>query len=298
MKISTVIPASEDCNICSIKSLKMQTKPPFEIIVKRGRNVSRNRNRGALEAKGDLIAFINAHTTLKANWVGEIENFFLKNPKVDVVGGPQLTPTENNLFGKVSGFALSSFFGAANLRKRYSPGKENLDAGEEDLTSANLICKREVFEKVLFDEALYPGEDPKFISDCKKNKLKVAYSPEIIAYNKRRESLSDLSRQFFNYGKARLKKESLCESLKHPLFLFPSLFLIYLLLVPFLLLTGNDLVSLLCLFPVIVYFSIDFFIALCGTFKFRSLFAGACLYAIYPTIHLSYGLGFLRGFLK
>ncbi len=298
MRLSVVIPASEECSVNSMESLKNQTKSPFEIIVKRGKNVSKNRNEGALKANGDLIAFINAHTTLKNNWVEEIEKFFLKNPKIDIVGGPQLTPVENNLFGKVSGFALSSFFGAANLRKRYSIGKTNFNAGEEDLTSANLVCKRNVFERVLFDETLYPGEDPKFISDCKKNKMNIAYSPEIIAYNKRRESFFNLLKQFFNYGKVRLKKESLFDSLKHPLFLFPSIFLIYLISIPFLFLIKNDLAIYLYLFPAFIYLLVDILFTIYGTLKFRNFFAGVYLLAIYPVIHLSYGAGFIRGFLK
>ena len=43
----------------------------------------------------------------------------------------------------------------------------NLNADEKSITSANLICKKEVFKKIEFNSKLYPGEDPRFIEDAK-----------------------------------------------------------------------------------------------------------------------------------
>jgi len=108
MKISVVIPAAPDHEVSALESLKNQDEKIFEIIVERGKNTSRNRNVGARKSNGDLIAFVNAHSALSKNWSKNIRLFFKKYKKIDIIGGPQLTPETNNFFGKISGIALSS----------------------------------------------------------------------------------------------------------------------------------------------------------------------------------------------
>jgi hypothetical protein len=298
MKISVVIPASENSKIEALESLKLQEKKVFQIIIERGNNPSKNRNEGIKKARGDLVAFVNAHTILKENWTKKIEEFFLNYKKIDIVGGPQLTPKENSLFGKTSGVALSFIFGAANLRNRYSIKKLKIPADEEDVTSANLICKKDVFKKILFDEKIYPGEDPKFISDSKKAGMKIAYSPEIISYNKRRDSLIGLIKQMFNYGKMRPKKEKFIQIIKHPIFLIPSVFVLYLILLGILLFIqiNINLLILLCV-PFIVYAFLDIVFSVLGFIKIKKITSLFYFLIIYPAIHISYGMGLLRGLL-
>lgn len=295
MKISIIIPASEDCKIEALESLNLQDKKPFEIIVERGNNTSENRNKGIKKAKGELIAFTNAHSILPKDWTKNIEEFFLKYSKVDIVGGPQLTPKSKSKFAKNSGIALSSIFGAANLYGRYESRKLKFNADEKDLTSANLICKKEVFKKVMFDESIYPGEDPKFISDAKKENKVIAYSPTIINYNKRRENLKGLVKQIFNYGKMRPRKESLYETIKRPIFLVPSIFVVYLII---LLINSLFYFNELIFLPLIVYLLLDLIFSLKGFIKTKEVSSIAYLMLIYPSIHISYGLGLILGSIK
>lgn len=295
MRISVVIPASNDCKINALDSLKSQEKKPFEVLVERGDNTSRNRNNGIRKARGDLIAFANAHSVFPQDWTRNIEEFFSLYPQIEIVGGPQLTPKENGFFGKVSGVALSSMFGAANVRSRYSAGQMNLNANEEDITSANLICKKNVFEKVLFDEKIYPGEDPKFISDAKKANISIAYSPKIINYNKRRDNLHGMIKQMFNYGRMRPRKEKLRETLKHPLFLVPSLFVVYL----FFLISSSIFYNQIIFFiPLIIYLILDLIFSLIGFVKIKKVRSLFYLLVIYPSIHISYGIGLIWGIFK
>ena len=75
------------------------------------------------------------------NNYGYDKEFFEKHKEVDIVGGPQLTPLDEKGFAKISGYALSSKFGAWKLSSRYSITEEKLDVDETALTSANLFCK-------------------------------------------------------------------------------------------------------------------------------------------------------------
>jgi len=291
-KVGVVIPVGPGRTLTALETLKQQEEK-VDIFVEKGTNTSENRNRGIKKSKNEIIAFINAHTILPKDWSKRIRMFFEQNPKIDIVGGPQLTPPYSNFFEKISGYALSSVFGAAEVSTRYKIKKQTLDANEKYLTSSNLACRKKVFKKIKFDEKIYPGEDPKFISDAKKENIKIAYSPDIIVYNERRKDIGSLAKQIFNYGKTRPLKESLFDTLKKPSFLMPSLFLLYVLLLWFLF-----LISWIFVIPLFIYLALNIFFSVFEGVRNRDVLAIFMLPGIFYTIHVSYGLGFLCGTVK
>ncbi len=307
MKFSLVIPVAPERNAEIVESIKKidYNKKEFHVLVIRGRNPSDNRNRGVEKSRGEIIAFLDDDAVVDSDILRKADNFFLNNPEIDIVGGPQLTPREQKGFAKISGYALSSKFGAWKMANRYSGNKKNLDADETMLTSANMFCKKEVFDKVKFNPLLFPGEDPDFISRAKKNGFKVAYDPEIIVYHKRRESMKDLAKQIYNYGKTRPKKETLLETLKMPFFIVPSLFLIYLVVLVFIAglnasVTGSVIGSVsmrtfnfLLFFPLMLYGIINFLFSAWNSFSNKNFLALFVLPFVYLLIHLNYGAGFL-----
>lgn len=289
LKLSLVVPLGHGRQVEGIDSVKKQGNN-LSLITVFGKNPSKNRNEGVLKSKSKYVAFINGHTVLDENWLVEVDKFFKKYPEVDIVGGPQLNPKSDGFFAKASGYALSSVFGAASMSNRYKVSKVDLDADEFKLTSANLICKREVFDKIKFDENIYPGEDPKFLTDAKKAGFNVAYSPNIIAYNKKRSSFFGLVKQIFTYGKMRPRKDSFFELLKHPVFFFPSLFLLYLL---FLILFFWN--SYWWFLPLVVYLGLNVIFSVFEGLKNKNVLSVFLLPFVFLSIHLSYGAGFLKG---
>lgn len=290
--ITIIVPLAPGRAVEGIESIKKQGGK-IEVITEFGANTSRNRNRGAKKSKSELVAFINGHTILADNWLNAVDAFFKENPKVDIVGGPQMTGKDEGFFARISGIALGSFFGTASATARYVAKKANLNAGEFELTSANLICKKTVFRKVQFDEDIYPGEDPKFITDAKKAGFKVAYSPDIIVYNKRRSDFKSLIRQIFTYGEVRPQKEGFFETMHHPVFFMPSLFDIYLVSLPLLYAVSNML-----FIPLYVYLLLDAVFSAYEGIRNRSLAAVFVLPFIFLGIHISYGLGFIYGYIS
>ena len=288
-RITLVIPVGPARSFDIKKSLqKLRNK--IEIFVGLGENPSLNRNRGILSAKTEFVAFANSHSAIPLEWPEAVEKFFDAHPQIDIVGGPQLTHRTESDFARASSYALSSLFGGADLRARYSRGKLNLEANEKHLTSANLICRRKVFTKVMFDEKLWPGEDPKFISDAKKEGFNVAYSPDIYVYHKRRESFTDLAIQMFKYGIVRNKKEPLTSTIKKPMFLIPSAFVLYLLFLPILLIA-----NIYFILPLIVYVILNLLSSFYESIHNKDLRILGLLPAIFFTIHATYGLGFIYG---
>lgn len=292
MKLSVVIPLGEKRSSEVLDTIKKQ-EVKVKAIIEIGPNPSANRNRGAKKAGTDLIAFVNGHTILPAWWSRKVIEFFKDHQKIDIAGGPQLTPKNAGYFEKVSGYALSSKFGSGGVSTRYSGKKMIFDADETSLTSANMACRKKVLKKIKFDENLYPGEDPKFISDAKRFGFKVAYSPELFVYHRRRANVIDFFVQNFKYGQMRPKKESFAETLKHPFFLAPSFFLIYLVL-----LFPLMLISSLFIIPLAMYLIFNVFFSTyeaMGNNHFLSFFL---LPSIFLLVHISYGAGFLYGHFK
>ena len=289
--ITIIVPLAPGSDITDIEEIKRQKIKCIPIV---GTNPSANRNLGIKAADTEYIAFINGHTNITSNWVEEVHSFFKNHPEIDIVGGPQLTSQDEDSFGRASGIALSSAFGAANANTRYTQGSLNLNANETMLTSANLICRKRVFQKVKFDETLYPGEDPKFISDAIKERFKVAYSPDIIVYNKRRNNILSFIKQIFSYGIARPKKETLIDTLKSsPLFLVPPSFVIYLLFFPLLF-----WITSLSIWPIYLYLALNISFSYYEAMHNRNLFLFLHLPILFLIIHLGYGFGFIIGTIK
>lgn len=304
MKFSLMIPLAPGRNaevLDSIKNLDYQ-KRKYEVIVIEGTNPSKNRNDGAKKSKGEIIVFLDDDAVVDENLLKNAESFFDIHKDIDIVGGAQLTPEWQKGFAKVSGYALSSKFGAWKMGRRYSQKELNLNADETMLTSANLMCKREVMEKIQFDVTLFPGEDPKFIDDAKKRGFKVAYSPDLIIYHKRRETVGALIKQISSYGKTRTQKESLFQTLKKPFFLIPSLLCIYLvaLLIFFIheSIQITQIRSTISSIPLLLYFILNFFFSVYESAKNRNIFATFMLLFIFPLIHISYGVGMIVGYLR
>ena len=308
MKFSLVIPVAPDRGAEILRSVRNLDYPmsSYQVIVVKGKNPSENRNKGAETAKGDIIAFLDDDAKLPKDYLIKAKEFFDDHHSIDAVGGPQLTPEDDGLFAKISGYALASRFGAWDRSNRYFQDKLNLDAHEKDITSANLLCRRKVIENVKFHPKFFPGEDPRFIIDAKRKGYRVAYSPDIIVYHRRRRNLDQLMKQIFNYGKVRTRIDSFLNTLKSPIFFIPSIFSLYVLslfllfsLVPFIGLYKGAvglIDPVLLLYPLFLYFIIALSFSIYEGVKNNCIVTVLSLPFIYLMIHVSYGAGLMYGY--
>jgi len=296
MRFSLIIPVApyRDAEILGSISKLDFSKKDYEIIVEKGTNASENRNKGFERSKGKILVFLDDDGVIEGDLLNRAEKFFRENPEIDIVGGPQLTPLDEEGFAKISGYALSSKFGGWNTSNRYGKKKLNLNADETCLTTAIMFCKREVMEKIKFDVRLWPGEDPKFITDAKKENFKVAYSPDFIIYHRRRPTVKALIKQIFNYGRVCPLREKFSDTLKKPFFLIPSAFVLYILfLVGF---SMFGFTNFILFVPLILYLLLDIEIfSVYESVKNRDWKGIFILPFVFPIIHLSYGLGWFYG---
>jgi len=273
--------------LSSLKNLDYDKKK-YEIIIIRGYNPSKNRNYGVKKAKGEIIYFLDDDAIVDKNILKIAENFFKKYKEIDIVGGPQLTPKDDKFFAKMFGAAIESFWCSYKMANRYKKGKLNLDANELSLTSANCFIKQGVFKKIKgFNARLWPGEDPEFFSRAKDNKFKIAYSPNLIIYHRRRSNLFSLLKQHYKYGNVRLKKEAINKKVVNPIMIIPSIFAVYLILLPFLLMFSKDF-----FFPIKLHIIIDILVGVYIALK-KNLLYLPFLPFVFFFVHFSYGLGML-----
>lgn len=294
-KFSLVIALAPERKIEVLDSLKEMDydSKKYEVIVEVGKNPSENRNRGIQKAKGEIIAFIDDDARVNKDLLKNAEEFFNQYPEIGVVGGPQLTPKDDSFFAKATGCALSSFFGTYTMNNRYKLGELNLDADENSLTSANFFVRRKVFKKIEgFNPLLFPGEDPELITRMKQNGIKIAYSPSIIIYHRRRSDYISFCKQFFKYGQVRVLKEKINKKKIGLVFLIPSLFALYLILV-----APLTIIHKIFLLPLAIYLIIALIFSIVISLRKNILYL-PLLPSIFLSIHASYGLGMLYSMLK
>ena len=239
-------------------------------------------NIGYKFSTGKFIAFVGAHANYDKNYFTSGLDCLRRN-ECDVVGGP-LNQKGKSLTGKAIALVMSSKLGVGNTEFRTENKKMMVDS------VAFAIYKREIIEQCgLMDESLPVNQDDEFHYRVKSKGYRIMMIPEMSSTYYVRDSFVKLFRQYFRYGlykPAVLKKVSGSVRLRH---LMPSLFTIYLLSLPLMILIPIWILPLLLYFLLILARSLSFN----EIMKIRLLSI-----PVFPLIHLSYGSGFLLGLFR
>ena len=152
----------------------------------------------ALEfVKGDLIALLDSDAFPEKLWLSNAIPFF-SNEEIGAVGGPSITPENDNIMSKAGGIVLSSKIGGGNLSFRYSSKKE---ISVDDLPSCNLIIRKSLIDDMGgFACDYWPGEDTYLCLQIKKLGFKIIYSPKVKVYHHRRPLFRKHLKQIWDYG--------------------------------------------------------------------------------------------------
>lgn len=253
------------------------------------------RNLAITDAKGDILIFIDDDAYPEKNFINILEKDF-EDKNIIAVGGPALTPKEDNFWQKVSGAVfLSSFSGG--FPERYVPvgGKKFIT----DWPSVNLSIRKNNFKTAKgFNSEYWPGEDTKLCLDLiNKSQGKILYDPDLIAYHHRRQGLRQHLIQVGNYGIHRgfFAKKYPKTSLKFKYFV-PSLFLIFIILGGIASIFSKTALSLY-LIGWIIYFLV-YIKVFYDIYKYEKnvLIIFNTFYYIFLT-HIWYGIRFLQGFI-
>lgn len=234
------------------------------------------------ECKSGIISRIDAHTEYAPDYFVKILEAF-DNIEADVIGGPTRTKAKNDTQQAVA-HAICTKFAIGGSRVH------QLDyRGYTDSVTFG-AWRSEMFRATgLFDTSLKRNQDDEFHYRAKSLGFRIYQDPDIKLWYYPRDSFRGLFNQYFQYGLYKplvLKKIRSEVKLRH---LIPSLFVLYLAALPLSFLSVWFLAPLVSYVSLSVYFSIKSNL----TFKQKCL-----LTVVYPTIHMSYGTGFILGLFK
>jgi len=288
--ISVIIPIEdESIDIPSLDFLKKVDYPQenFEIILKTGRWPSIQRNEAVKEAKGEILYFCNRDSRVEPDIFKKIVEKMDKDEKIAGVGGPDLTPPNNNYIQHLFGYAMGSYFAHWKMRARYAEiGKERV-SDEKELLLSNLAIRKDIFLKANgFSNRLYPNEENELINRIIKIGYKFIYSPEIKIYRDRRKTLLGFIKQFYRYGQGRMKQIFIEGFSRNLIFFIPVFYSIYLAILP---IARNVRFIFAPLYLYIILAIID---SLYLSFKYKR-FLVLWLPSLYLIMHISYAIGML-----
>jgi succinoglycan biosynthesis protein ExoA len=240
-------------------------------------------NIGLAAARGEFVARMDAHTIYPERYLAKgVER--LRRDDVAWVSGPQLAVGTNAGSTRVAR-ALSAPFGRGGARYRDALATEH----EVDSGFTGMWRRSTLLAYGGWDEEWLNDQDLELAARIRKNGGRIVCIPEMAAEYVPRDTLPRLARQYFRYGTYRVKT-----SQRHPETLRPSQLLPPVVVVA---LAGSALapgrrLRLVARLAAITYAA---GLVVSAARAAERLSEIATLPAVWSTMHVSYGAGFVRG---
>lgn len=254
------------------------------------------RNLGAERASGEILAFLDDDAYPAKDWLKQAESV-IKERRLYALGGPALTPLDAGFRERIGGLVLASIFVSGGTYYRHTKSMERYI---NDYPTVNLFVTRDAFNKVGgFYTEFWPGEDTKLCLDLvTQYRENFFYSPKPIVYHHRRELFTPHLKQISRYGRHRGQFARIFPGTsRKPMYFIPSVFLIGLLMGPFVSRFSPFLDVLYELF-VNVYILLLVVEGIRKTRKENTVNAFTYFTVGVFLTHIVYGYNFLIGFIK
>lgn len=177
-------------NGSSDRSVKIMTKFPVKLLHEtRFPNSYCARNQGVLQARGDIIVFIDADCFPERDWLETLVRPF-HDDSIGIVAGEVLSSHPSNLIQR-----FYEFSGLLIQRHKVSHQVPAIGAG-------NVAFRRDIFDSVgLFDESFRWGGDNDFGRRVQEQtSYSIKFAPKALVYHHHRESLRALIKHAYTYG--------------------------------------------------------------------------------------------------
>lgn len=236
----------------------------------------------------DFVQIIGARHIVSKNYILECIGKLQADNSVWCIGG-KIINEFNSEEGELISKAMSTSFGMGigNFR--------TLDKSGFTDTVTSPMYPYWVFEKIgFFDEDLVRNQDDDFNYRVTKAGGKIYFLNEIELRYYVRSTVQGLKRQFFQYGYWKVfvnKKHKAVTTLRQ---MIPPLFCLYLFVFPFLFLLHWKIGAIAAM-PFILYIFLSIYESIKLSNSSKTFFQSLI---IYPTLHVSYGLGYLKGIIQ
>lgn len=272
---------------------KLYNQYPWLRIIPTGKitRPAEKRDIGAKNAKGTILAFIDDDAYPATDWLEKAVHFFEKK-KTEVICGPGIIPQNAGIWERVFDEILKSSVGSGGYQYRFVQQKSRF---VDDYPSMNFLIKKHVFEKLGgFNSDYWPGEDSKLCEDLVyRYKGRIYYDPSILVYHHRRNNIIGYLKQHANYGFhrgaffAHGDKNSLRAT-----YLIPSLFVLYLMLLPILYTVYHIPYTLL---PLGAYLLLGIYLIISSFIHSANGLLALATFPVLFLTHIVYGTMFIKG---
>src|SRR5262245_43531731 len=265
-------------------------KDRLEILVARGRQPAVQRNEALRVASGELIYFLDDDAVAQPGNLRRALPHFT-NPRVKLLGGPNVCPADAPGLEQVLAVVLSSWLAFGPSRARYEAVGELRVSSEKELILCNMMARREaVLEVGGFDESLYPNEEDAVMDAVQKSGATLLDDPGFLVHRRPRPTLRAFVKMLMTYGRGRAEQFRLHPTPGSALNLVPPLFCLYLVAA----------FTLAFWFGPVVFAPLALYVLAIALQTVASMpskgFARALLASpLLVVSHVLYGLGFWRG---
>ena len=239
------------------------------------------RNTGIEKANGDLFAFIDSDAYAHKDWLKNAVARLNSDVNIGVVGGPNLAPENATWLERA---AIDMVYCSLGTGGSYKLGNNE----SREMASSNMVVRAALAREFSFDETLLTSEDSKMCYNIRRAGFKIVFDPEVKVWHHRRPLFIPHLVRMFRQGSDKAKVVKQMFGKDKLIFFVPSIFTLYLILLPFLLWWNALFLLPLLVYPLAVLMAVwDMPIAT----KIPNL-AGI------PLTHIFYGVGFIKGWFK
>lgn len=288
-KVSIIIPVKPGGTVSALARLRAVDYPSgaLEVLVAEGCCPSRQRNLAAAAASGEFLYFLDDDSRTAPDFLRRALRHYA-DPKVAAAGGPSLTPDADTPLQQAFGLAFASPIGGGGMRNRCRQTGAPRATCDRELILCNLSFRRELFLKHGgFDERLYPNEENELMDRIRRGGGLLIHDPGLAVQRSQRPTLGAFCRQLFGYGRGR-GEQTVLSGVIRPITLIPSLFLLYLFLLPL-------LQKPVYYLPLLCYLMMTVSGAALAAVRARRVLPALLLPLVFPLFHLCYGAGMVRG---
>lgn len=171
--------------IISDKKIKNKNLNKYKFVniiyTKKKLTISKKRNIAVREANTKFIGFIDSDAYPHKNWIKNSIKILNKDESIYLVGGPNISPPDQNFFKKLVSDVQKSFLitGKWSFQKRISYSRFT-----ENLYSCNMITKKKYFKLANgMNEKLLAGEDYDFCQRIIQLNKKVFFNKDSIVFH-------------------------------------------------------------------------------------------------------------------
>lgn len=241
-----------------------------------------SRNFGMKKATGSYLIFFDSDCIIPANYFESL-TIELSNRNLDAFGGRDDSHDSFSNTQKAINYTMTSFLTTGGVRGN----KRQLNKFQP--RSFNMGISREVYEEVGGFSDIHPGEDPDLSFRIMDAGFKTGLVNEAFVYHKRRIDFSKFAKQVFKFGLVRVILNRWYPNSKSPLFILPSMFLVFSIMSVIL----GAFVSPWIILPILTYILLAVLHALLVT---KSVTVAILVVPALLIQFLGYGYGYLKSF--